>query len=213
MTGYGFNTNLPVSLATAAEFQWTANPELNVVGYDIYNSSNTKICQTSLTTSYASCGLNGANVWCISPLACTYINAPTTAGNLTYTIKALYFDASNTLKEGNASTITIASGTPTPPPPPTIGLGQGVAAQLDGTAVITWTPPSGGTTVSFYRIYRDGNGYTSRYDTIAASTCTTVCSYHDVNRAEAHGYYITAVGGTTPGSDMAESALVSAGSG
>jgi Tfp pilus assembly protein PilV len=217
VTGYGFNTNLPGASATAAEFQWNANPELNVVGYDIelYNSttnSTTKICQTSLATAYASCGQNGASVWCISPLACTYLNPPT-SGNLTYTIHALYYDVNNNLQEGYATNVTLASGTPTPPSPPTIGTGQGVAPQSDGTAIVTWTPPSGGTSVSFYRIYRDGTSYTSRYDTVSASSCSTVCSYHDVNRSEAHSYYITAVGGTTPGSDMAESTQVYAGTG
>lgn len=212
VTGYGFNTNLPGSSSTAAEFQWAANPELNVVGYDIYNGT-TKLCQTSLATSYASCGLGSANVWCISPLACTYLNPPTASGSLTYTIKALYYDSSNTLQEGSPTTVTLASGTPTPPSAPTIGALQGVAPQTDGTAIITWTPPSGGTPVSFYRIYRDGTSYTSRYDTLSASSCSSVCSYDDVNRSEAHSYYITAVGGTTLGADMAESTQVYAGSG
>jgi hypothetical protein len=77
--------------------------------------------------------------------------------------------------------------------------------QPDNTAIITWTPPTGGTTVSFYRIYRDGSNYTNRYDTMSASNCSVTCTYHDTNRITAHNYYITAVGGTTPGSNMAES--------
>lgn len=211
VTGYGFNTNLPGSSSAVAEFQWNANPELNVVGYDLYLGT-TKICQTSLATAYASCGQNGASVWCISPVACTYLNPPVILGSLTYTVHALYYDANNTLQEGSPTTVLLALGTPTPPPPPTIGTGQGVQGNSDGTATITWTPPSGGTPVSFYRIYRDGTSYTSRYDTVAASACSAVCTYQDVNRGEAHSYYITAVGGTTPGSNMAESTQVFAGS-
>ena len=209
LTGYGFNTNLPSGPSNVAELQWNANPELNVVGYDIYNGT-TKICQTSLATSYASCGLNGASVWCIGPLACTYLNPPTAAGTLTYTVHALYYDSSNTLQEGYGTSVTLASGTPTPPGAPT---GPGLTTNADQTATITWTPPSGGTPVSFYRIYRDGTGYTSRYDTVAATACTTVCTYTDVNRSEAHTYYVTAVGGTTPGSDMAESTQLYLGNG
>jgi hypothetical protein len=153
-------------------------------------------------------------VWCISPFACTYLNPPTGAGSLTYTIHALYYDANNSLQEGYGTTVSLALGAPTPPPPTTIGAGQGVQGNSDGTATITWTPPTGGTPVSFYRIYRDGTSYTSRYDTVvpSSSNCQTVCTYTDVNRSEAHSYYITAVGGTTPGSDMAESTQVFAGS-
>jgi Tfp pilus assembly protein PilV len=212
VTGDGFNTNLPGGPATVAEFQWNPNPELNVVGYRLYyvqpDGSLSLICQTALTTAYSSCSGHG---WCISPTACIDLNPPSpTSSNLTYEVVALYYDANNNLQQGNATSVTLASGVPTPPPAPTFGSGQGDAAQLDGTAIITWTPPSGGTPVSFYRIYRDGTSYTNRYDTVAASTCSTVCTYHDVNRAEPHSYYITAVGGTTAGADMAESAPVSA---
>jgi prepilin-type N-terminal cleavage/methylation domain-containing protein len=213
VTGDGFNTKLPGGPATVAEFQWNPNPELNVVGYRLYYvppapASKSLICQTALTTAYSSCTGNG---WCISPTACIDLNPPSpTSANLNYQVVALYYDASNNLQEGTATGVTLTSGVPTPPPAPTFGSGQGDAAQLDGTAIITWTPSSGGTPVSFYRIYRDGTTYKNRYDTISAASCLTVCTYHDVNRAEAHSYYITAVGGTTPGADMAESSPVAA---
>ena len=61
--------------------------------------------------------------------------------------------------------------------------------QPDGTAILEWTAPSGGTPVSFYRIYRDGKLYTNRYDTGNAEETQDV----DANRSSAHTYYITAV--------------------
>jgi Tfp pilus assembly protein PilV len=212
VTGDGFNANLPGGPASVAEFQWAANPELNVVGYRLYyvtsSGSTTLICQTALTTAYSSCSGHG---WCIGPTACIDLSPPaTTSSYLSYRVAALYYDVSNNLQEGSPTTVTLASGNPTAPPPPTVAAGA-VQGQSDGTAIITWTPPSGGTTVSFYRIYRDGSSYSNRYDTVAASTCSSVCTYHDVNRSEPHSYYITAVGGTTAGSDMAESTIVSAG--
>jgi Tfp pilus assembly protein PilV len=212
VTGYGFNTNLPGVSGTVAEIQWKANPEQNVVGYRIYHGS-TQICQTSLTTANSSCGVGGNSAWCTSTTSCVDLAPGSTTSNLTYTVKALYYDVNNTLQEGNGANVTLTSGTPTPPPAPTLAAGQGVSTQLDSTGIVTWTPSVGGTPVSFYRIYRDGTGYTNRYDTIDASTCSAVCSYHDVNRSEGHSYYITAVGGTTLGSDMAESTQLYAGSG
>jgi Tfp pilus assembly protein PilV len=209
VTAYGFNSNLPGTSGTVAEIQWSANPELNVVGYRVYHGS-TLICQTSLTTANASCGVGGNSAWCTSSTSCVDLNPGSTTSNLGYTVTALYYDASNTLREGNDTAVLMASGAPTPPPPPTF---PSVSTLLDNTADVTWIPPVGGTPVSFYRIYRDGTNYANRYDTVPASSCTSVCTYHDVNRAEAHSYYVTAVGGTTPGSDMAESTLIYAGNG
>lgn len=203
VTGYGFNQNLMVSgtPTTAAEFRWNPNPELNVVGYDVINPAGTVICQTSTSTTYpASCG---TSAWCSTVNACVDLSPPSeTASNLTYRISALYYDANNTLQQGTAQSVTLASGAPTAPATPTALAGT---TQLDGSAILTWTPSSGGATASFYRIYRDGDNYTNRYDTIAASSCSTTCTYHDINRSTSHSYWVTAVGGTTPGSNMAES--------
>jgi Tfp pilus assembly protein PilV len=204
VTGYGFNSNFMVSgqPTTVADIQWNPNSELNVIGYRVYSPSGTMICQTSTTSFSSNCG---ANAWCSGPTACVDLNPPSTnASNLTYSVRALYYDSNNNLQAGTATSVTLASGTPSPPPPvPVVSLG--VVTQPDNTGVITWTPPVGGTPVSFYRIYRDGDNYTDRYDTVAASTCSVTCTYHDTGRTSGHSYYVTAVGGTTAGADMAES--------
>jgi hypothetical protein len=71
-----------------------------------------------------------------------------------------------------------------------------VNTQSNGTAILKWTAPSGGTAVAFYRIYRDGKLYSKRYDTANATETEDV----DTERNSAHTYYITAVS-----SSMAES--------
>jgi Tfp pilus assembly protein PilV len=202
VSAYGFNNGSTVGgpSTTVAELQWSANPEPNVVGYQISQGSTT-LCKTS-TSSYGSCGIGSANVWCASATSCIVLN-PTS--NLTYTIQALYYDANNNLQAGNGTSVTVASGTPSAPPQVAL-VSLTAVTQPDNTAIITWTPVTGGTPVSFYRIYRDGSNYTNRYDTVAASSCLVTCTYHDTNRITSHSYYITAVGGTTPGSNMAESA-------
>lgn len=204
VTGYGYNTNLPGGPATVAEFQWNPNPELNVVGYRIYNPSGTLVCETDATASFpAACG--GGNGWCSSLTACVDLSPPSPSSSTrTYTIKALYYDVNNNLQEGNPTSVTLAAGTPTSPGAPT---GLNVVENADASATLTWTPPVGGATVSFYRIYRDGATYTSRYDTLPASSCSITCTYHDTARTTPHTYYVSAVGGTTLGSDMAESPL------
>jgi hypothetical protein len=205
VTGDGFDPNFMVSgnATTTAELQWTPNPELNVIGYVVYNPVGQKICTTSTTAFTSACG---TSAWCSSPTACVDLAGGqwVNSANRTYTVKALYYDAYNTLQEGTATSVTLVSGTPTPPPPvPIVSLS--VVTQPDNTAVITWTPPVGGTAVSFYRIYRDGDNYVNRYDTLSAASCSATCTYHDTNRTAGHDYYITAVGGTTAGADMAES--------
>lgn len=197
VTGYGFNPNVMVAgqATLGADLQWAANPEMNVVGYRIYKSG-VDICQTSTTAFSANCGVNGANVWCSAPTACVDLGA--SSSNATYTVKALYYDANNTLQEGNPTTVTLALGTP-PPPVPQVSMS--VVTQPDDTAILTWSPPSGGTAVSFYRIYRGGDNYSNRYDTVPASSCSATCTYHDTNRTLATSYWVTAVG-----SNMAESA-------
>jgi Tfp pilus assembly protein PilV len=208
VTGYGFNGNLIVSgtAATAGEIQWNPNPELNVIGYKITPPTQTgqqaRTCITSTTSFSSSCGTNW---WCSGPEACIDLRPlPTNSSNATYTVQALYYDANNILQAGTATTVTLAPGTPSPPPQvPLITLG--VVTQPDNTGIITWTPPVGGTPVNFYRIYRDGDNYDNRYDTVSASSCGATCTYHDTGRTSSHSYYITAVGGTTPGADMAES--------
>ena len=85
-------------------------------------------------------------------------------------------------------------GTPDPP------TGLQVTANADGSKTLTWTAPSGGNPVAYYRIYRDGVEYTQRYDMTGDATP----SYTDPNSdGVTHSYYITAVS-----TNLAESSYV-----
>lgn len=73
-------------------------------------------------------------------------------------------------------------------------------ANGDGSKTLTWTAPSGGNPVAFYRIYRDSVEYTDRYD----ATGDASTSYTDPNPdGLQHSYYITAVS-----TNLAESSYV-----
>jgi prepilin-type N-terminal cleavage/methylation domain-containing protein len=89
---------------------------------------------------------------------------------------------------------TLAPGTPFPP----TGL-QGTA-NADGSKTLTWTAPTTGNAVAYYRIYRDGVEYTQRYD----ATGDTSPTYTDPNGdGLLHSYYVTAVGTTLAESSSA----------
>jgi hypothetical protein len=193
MTGYGFNTGLLSNgtATTAVELQWSSNPEPNVVGYGIYNSSGTLVCQTGTNTSYTkSCDANGGNFWCLSATSCIDLSATSTSSSQRYTLKALYYDANNNLQAGAATPITVPAGAPSAPASPATLT---VTPQADGTAILTWPVSVGGAATNFYWVYRDGEDYTARYAQVSASSCSATCSYHDYNRSTGHGYYVTAV--------------------
>lgn len=84
-----------------------------------------------------------------------------------------------------------------------------ITPQSDGTAVLSWPEPSGGAPVNFYRIYRDSGDYSGRYSVVPTTECVNgTCVYTDAKRTSGHKYWVTAVGGTTDGADLAESAQV-----
>jgi hypothetical protein len=117
--------------------------------------------------------------------------------------------ASTVLHYGSSGAPSVFKTTPIPVTPPGTPGSLTVTPQSDGTAVLTWPPPATGAPVSFYRIYRDGKDYTNRYDYVPTSDCSSgTCTYTDAKRTSSHSYYATAVGGTTPGSNIAESAPV-----
>jgi hypothetical protein len=115
-----------------------------------------------------------------------------------------------TMYWGSAAHAGTYHSLPTLSPPPNTPTALAVTRNASGVATLTWTPPSTGTSVYFYRVYRDGRNYTNRIawaDPVANCT-STQCTLNDPTPDTAqHTYYITAVGGTTPGSNMAESAM------
>jgi hypothetical protein len=118
----------------------------------------------------------------------------------------LHYGSSSTL--GQFQTPTMQVWAPTAPASVT------VTPQSDGTAIITWPQSSGGAPVSFYRIYRDGGDYQDRYSILTTDNCLNgTCTFTDTRRSGSHSYYITAVGSTTPGANMAESPPVGPASG
>lgn len=113
---------------------------------------------------------------------------------------------STVLHYGSTSAPSAFQTTPIPITAPSAPASLNVTGNADGTGTLTW--PDEGSTISFYRIYRGGANYTNRYDILPENDCAAgTCTYNDVKRTGSQTYSISAVGGTTPGSNMSESGL------
>jgi hypothetical protein len=190
----GFNEiNVAGSPKQVVELQWKANNERNVIGYRIYNPRGELACPESaaVLSTALSCidGLNAAKP------------APSPNGSAserTYTAYPLYREAKGEVAQGPAATFTIA-GNPLPAPP-SVPRNLNAHKNADGSVTLTWEAPATGP-VSFYRIYRESNNYTSRYDVSASTT------YTDTDATVAHNYWVTAVGANLAESPFAGSVL------
>jgi len=75
------------------------------------------------------------------------------------------------------------------------GTPTGLTAGADPAGTkLTWTAPGGAPAPEFYRIYRDGQNYTARYDTAGATGSPVSWTDTDtVTGASSHTYRVTAV--------------------
>jgi len=120
------------AMALAVELAWSANPEGNVTGYEV-DKGTTVVCSASIATA------------CID-------FSPASSGSTTYTVKALYTDAS-----GNPASVSTNYIVAFPAFPTQYGFTNGTTATSGcspgstGGAVtdLVWNfPTSGGTTTS-----------------------------------------------------------------
>jgi Prokaryotic N-terminal methylation motif len=172
----GFNEVSALGLLRrVAEVEWQANTERNVIGYQVQNPSGQRVCPESEGT------LSTA-------LSCIDFHPPALGLlNLTYSVFALYRNASGVVTLGPAGKITLAGSL--------LG-GPGTPAKLEaektaeGSVLLKWEAPTTGEPVAFYRIYRGSTEYTGRYGVSATTTFT------DTDAVSAHTYWVTAVTAT-----------------
>jgi hypothetical protein len=174
----GFNTVYSNGVATeVAELEWQANSERNVIGYRVY-TGGTLVCPANLAT------LSLAT-------SCIDFNLPSPKpSERTYSVTALYRDASGIVQEGEPGTRLITSATSTAPGP----VKNLVVAEhlADGSIKLTWTAPT--PAPAFYRIYRGSKNYTSRYDVTSSTNYTDTAAV--AKESEKLEYWVTAVSST-----------------
>lgn len=179
----GFNTIYSSGIATeVAELQWKANTERNVIGYRVYGPASELVCPQSLETLSTT-------------TSCIDFKVPAgKPSERTYTVLALYRNAAEEVAQSSPGTIKVTRAASTAPNAPTNLV---LTNNADGSITLKWQAPAGGSTPSFYRIYRGSTDYTSRYGE------TTLTEYKDTDATITHEYRVTAVS-----SNLTESAFL-----
>lgn len=95
----GYNTvGVSGTPTTVTEFQWQANSQRNVIGYEVDNPSGTPVCTTTMQSD--------------TPTSCIDFNPPApTTSPVTYTVYALYTDANGNTAKGQGATVTFTGQT------------------------------------------------------------------------------------------------------
>jgi hypothetical protein len=164
------------------DLQWSPNKEGDILGYRVYRIA----------------GSGQPDVLVCSPanarsVSCQDTNPPN-ASSIQYYVVALDKDPSGNTRPGDPSA-TLTVGTSSTAPNAPTGL---QASTQNGNTLLLWGAPI--PAPDFYRIYRDGQALSNRYDT----TSGNVTTYTDTaTGGVAHTYYVTAVN-----SQLAESPAV-----
>ena len=182
VTGFEAGRNFNIS---KVEFQWNQNPELDIIGYRVYetgpdgqlgNGNDTLVCST----------VGAGTTGCTGPMP---------AGNETYAVVALdrtdITNTSSTPRESDYAQPQSISATE--PDRPTSLL---VQPDATGKPQLTWSHPDP-SAVRYFRIYRDSCCTPAdRYDVTSTSGVpSNVTDYTDpAAPSGTHRYWVTAVG-------------------
>jgi len=197
--GYDNPTTPWTGHPTGVDLEWAQNPERDVVGYRMYRN-NTLVCDTTNATSYP---YSGGDCVCTTQTSCVDVNPSNGNSQVTYRVTALDHDSSGAIRESSTQSTIVSDQTGTNHPPADFPANSVTVATGGGQTVITWpmvTDPDSGDAVRYFRIYRNGNAYSNRYDRVdvtASGSCTPsslTCSYTDAApSAGGDTYWVTAV--------------------
>jgi prepilin-type N-terminal cleavage/methylation domain-containing protein len=197
--GYDNPTTPWTGHPTGVDLEWAQNPERDVVGYRMYRN-NTLVCDTTNATSYP---YAGGDCICTTQTSCIDVNPSNGNSQVTYRVTALDHDSSGALRESSTQSTIVSDQSGSNHPPADFPASSVTVSSGGGQTVITWpmvTDPDSGDAVRYFRIYRNGNGYTNRYDRVdvtASGSCTpasSTCSYIDAApSAGGDTYWVTAV--------------------
>jgi hypothetical protein len=160
------------------ELNWEDNHEDDVIGYRIFRGIGSA---TPAAVASGPCsGLLKVST-CIEP-------DPAPSQSVTYNVRAVDRGASGAERDGTASAnFTVVTGNRVPSTP-TIG-NAGTYGTIGWYAV---SDPDRGDAVDFYRVYRDGQALSNRYDVIDAAGDPIVWTDPSAGGTQ-HTYYVVAV--------------------
>lgn len=182
------------------DLEWHSNSEGDIVGYRVYRTDSSG---TSIERACPPAG-DGSNAY-VTGTSCVHEDAPAT-GTLYYTVVALDVAPGGAVREGAAtSPKQVTDGNTVPSSPadlavcaggsPGCTLADGSSAPT-GTTVVSWSAasdPDSGDSVSSYRVYRDGTGYSSRYGRAYSTGSGTLKFVDTAPGSGTHAYRVTAV--------------------
>lgn len=173
----------PLDQHEIVDMEWLPNPERDIEGYRVYrvvglpgDGDDVLVCPAAGTTP-------------IKPTTCQDDAPP--PGTLQYYAVAVDRDPAGAYREGvleTVKTVLTTNNPPFAPLTPTLVYGS-------ETATVSWvipTPqdPDVGDSIDFFRIYRDGQGISNRYDRVSGTTTT----YTDTSTGgTSHSYWVSAV--------------------
>jgi prepilin-type N-terminal cleavage/methylation domain-containing protein len=194
------------------DLMWTPNPERDVLGYRVYRS----ITSTSLGGGHwtqVTC-LGQTGTYLEDPdddtgvITCLDEGAPANTPLFYYVAAVDTIPGTSTTRDGTASVLTVDPGNTLPDAPANVSACVGGIPGCndptgdpapDGATVITWDPSTDlDSTVSFYRIYRDGdpvNGptYDKRYGLFTPDASGVLAWVDPDTPSGPHTYHVTAV--------------------
>ncbi|MEX2196449.1 MAG: prepilin-type N-terminal cleavage/methylation domain-containing protein [Thermoleophilaceae bacterium] len=188
------------------DVEWHANGEGDVIGYRVYRVTG-GIAERACPEAGA-----GTDAFLEGTLSCVDPSAPA-GGPLEYTVMAIDRDAEGQIREGGETAAPVAEGNSAPGVPGDLVTCAGGTSGCNGpdgtpapsgTTAVSWSPatdPDTGDTIAFYRIYRDGTGYSARLDRLYPTGGPLVW-VDDETGGTAHEYRVSAVD-----QDFAESTL------
>jgi prepilin-type N-terminal cleavage/methylation domain-containing protein len=167
------------------DLQWSLNAERDILGYRVMWAGPDKIAGNSDDTQVCPAPAVGSLLE-KTVTSCADRSPPT--GATAYFIVAFDRAPDNQLRDGDRRTLSIGAAGSRPQRPG----GPLVAQTVDSQPKLTWDPPSGGGSPSFFRIYRDGSavGYADRY---GRTTGNTRQFTDDSPGFGGHTYWVTAV--------------------
>jgi len=169
--------------------EWLPNPERDVIGYEVWRSTDPDLDGAYLEDAQRVCGLELV-------LSCVDTTEKAAGQTYYYVVRAFDRDASD-LPRANAADHAPLTVVPNDRRPNAVVLDP-VARDADGNAVLTWeapaaaSPPYDCEAIDFYRIYRDQPSFEGRYTRVDAGDGRP--TFTDTRTdGLVHQYWVTAV--------------------
>ena len=184
MAPSGFRAVRPVLFSTI-EVYWNASPEADVIGYYVYRANGNSGNFSKISDASSGCYglLKKPNCYETDP-----------GGNVSYEVRAVDLDPSGNVREGDYSASSAPAKDNQPDTP-------GSFASGGSTSTLTWTVPADSSkdspadSIDYFRVYRDGQTVTNRYDIVDSTAATgATVNWTDLKPGSGtHTYYVTAV--------------------